>query len=140
MAGVGSRTRSKNVSLFGCLSLEKKRKRVTDSFVYLGSVSSCKNICSDDVKNENFSNVNEENSEEDSDDYSSEENETSEENSEEDSDESSEENDTSDEDFEVDEVNEISDSDGDSDTSSSKSPCPYVVFYNKNVEEFLPNH
>ncbi|WJX76002.1 hypothetical protein P8452_59473 [Trifolium repens] len=133
MAGIGSRTRSKNVPLFGCLSLEKKRKRVTDSFVYLGSISSCKNICSGDVKSENFSNVNgsEENSEEDSDDYSSEENETSEENSEEDSDESSEENDTSDEDFEVDEVNEISDSDGDDNTSSSKSPCPYVVYYNK---------
>ncbi|WJX81519.1 hypothetical protein P8452_64387 [Trifolium repens] len=131
MAGVGSRTRSKNVPLFGCLSLEKKRKRVSDSFVYLGS-GSCKNICSDDVKNENFSNVKcsleRENSEEDSDDYSSEENETSEENSEEDSDESSEENDTSDEDFEVDEVNEISESDGE-DTSSSKSP--YVVYYNK---------
>ncbi|WJX95661.1 hypothetical protein P8452_76950 [Trifolium repens] len=130
MAGVGSRTRSKNVPLFGCFSLEKKKKRVGDSFVYLGSVSSCKKTrkqneeviiidsdnesdhqqfsdkkmcegCSDDVKNEN---------------------------SEEDSDDSSEENETSDDDFEVHEVNEISDSDRE-DTSSSRSP--YVFSYNK---------
>ncbi|XP_045797836.1 SNF2 domain-containing protein CLASSY 3-like [Trifolium pratense] len=99
--------------------------------------------CSDDVKNENFSNVkcgferensvdedgSEENSEDDSGD-SSEENETSdedfevEENSEEDSDDSSEENETGDEDFEVDEVNEISDSD--------ENSSLYVGYYNVN--------
>ncbi|GAU43841.1 hypothetical protein TSUD_174590 [Trifolium subterraneum] len=79
--------------------------------------------CSDNAKNENFSNVKCSFERENSIDEDE-----SEENSEEDSDDSEEDDETSDEDFEVDEVNEISDSD--EDTSSSCSP--YVVYFNEN--------